>query len=184
MKSWNLSQSSWNPSDRLFCRITFVGATVTSTSAGSTWDGVQSSLPSQEQGAVVQPPAVVVRSQEPTSSVLVTWTQVPTASGSCHYWGLKDVCTYSSRDAGNCYWNLYIDVAPDGGVYAPEVETGPAPSVRRVSDYQVLPPSTSGEVAYEPSPAGAPPANEEANSFSDWVNQNWGDETETDSQGD
>lgn len=70
-------------------------------------------------------------------------------------------------------------IAPDGGVYEPEF--APAPSMRHVSDYEVLPPSGSGEVAYTPQTASAP--TQEANSFSEWVNQNWGDETETDASG-
>lgn len=65
-------------------------------------------------------------------------------------------------------------IAPDGGVYAPEYAS--APSMRHVSDYEVLPPSGSGEVAYTPQSASTP--SQEANSFSEWVNQNWGDETE------
>ena len=67
-------------------------------------------------------------------------------------------------------------IAPDGGVYEPEF--APTPSVRHVSDYEVLPPSGSGgEGTYTPQTAAAP--EQEAGSFSEWVNQNWGDETDT-----
>jgi hypothetical protein len=57
------------------------------------------------------------------------------------------------------------------------------PSIRRVSEYEVLPPSGAGEVAYTPSQAAPQATSEDANSFSDWVNQNWGDEAETETSG-
>jgi|GEM_PF-1897478 len=56
-----------------------------------------------------------------------------------------------------------------------------SPSIRRVSEYEVLPPSGAGEAAYIPSQAAPETSGEDADSFSDWVDQNWGDETEAES---
>jgi len=67
-------------------------------------------------------------------------------------------------------------IAPDGGVYVPEESAAPS-TIRHVSDYQVLPPSGSADAGYTPSTAAQNDA--PANNFSEWVNQNWGDETDT-----
>jgi len=56
----------------------------------------------------------------------------------------------------------------------------PAPSVRPVSEYEVLPPSSTTDTAEAPTEVG-PPAGQGADNFSEWVNQNWGeDEDEAD----
>jgi hypothetical protein len=73
-------------------------------------------------------------------------------------------------------------IAPDGGVYEPEPEYAPAPSVRHVSEYEVLPPSAEPTVTYAPQTASAAGSGE-ANSFSDWVNRNWGEDADSASQG-
>jgi photosystem II stability/assembly factor-like uncharacterized protein len=46
-----------------------------------------------------------------------TWLPLPSPAGDCHYWALADVCTYAGSPLGNCTWNLYVDVAPDGRVW-------------------------------------------------------------------
>jgi len=75
-------------------------------------------------------------------------------------------------------------IAPDGGVYNPsqDEDTTAEPSMRRVSDYQVLPPQGDPDVTYTPQPANAPASSNtaEANTFSEWVSQNWGSDTNTD----
>jgi len=77
-------------------------------------------------------------------------------------------------------------IAPDGGVYDPapyeEFEAAPLPTMRHVSDYEVLPPAGDPDVTYAPQAASAP-TNAEANTFSEWVSQNWGSETEEGSSG-
>ncbi len=66
---------------------------------------------------------------------------------------------------------------PDASPASSAVFTTATPPVRPVSEYQVLPPASGGAPVSEPATTQQA-SGENAGSFSEWVNQNWGDETD------
>ena len=47
-----------------------------------------------------------------------TWTVLPIPSGTCHYWTFQDICTYSGSSAGQCWYDLFLEVQSGNAVWA------------------------------------------------------------------
>jgi photosystem II stability/assembly factor-like uncharacterized protein len=47
----------------------------------------------------------------------VSWTALPIPSGSCHYWNFQDICTYSGGAAGQCWYDLTLEVQSGNAVW-------------------------------------------------------------------
>ncbi len=46
-----------------------------------------------------------------------SWSSMPKPAGSCYFANLLDVCTYASQPIAQCWYDLVVGVAPDGGVW-------------------------------------------------------------------
>ncbi len=53
-----------------------------------------------------------------TTDAGVTWTTLPIPSGSCHYWNFQDICSYSGGNAGQCWYDLTLEVQSGTAVWA------------------------------------------------------------------
>lgn len=107
-----------------------------STDGGSTWTRLATGLPASSTIGRV---AVAINPNVPSTLYAIfsnrtngtqvggtyrtnnggtTWTLLTTKpSGSCQYWNFKDACTYTGSSSGQCWYDLVIGVAPDGGVW-------------------------------------------------------------------